>query len=81
MTDIAGRDQANPSSLIGSVAMLLRWLSERRGEPNLQAAADAIDAALDEALASAATRTPDLGGALGTRAFAAAVGDRIGMQA
>ncbi|MCL7466004.1 isocitrate/isopropylmalate dehydrogenase family protein [Phaeovulum sp. NW3] len=61
--DIAGRDLANPTSLIASAAMLLRHL----GQP---AAAEAIDAALDQALARAETRTPDLGGALGTRAFA-----------
>ena len=68
--DIADQDKANPSSLIGSVAMLLRWLSERRGEPRLLAAADAIDKAVDHALADNATRTADLGGALGTQAFA-----------
>src|SRR6201999_717560 len=28
--DIAGRDRANPASLIGSAAMLLSWLCERR---------------------------------------------------
>ena len=28
--DIAGQDRANPASLIGSVAMLLAWLGERR---------------------------------------------------
>lgn len=61
--DIAGQDRANPSSLIGSVAMLLRHLGA-------QAAADAIECALDAALSTAATRTPDLGGALGTQAFA-----------
>ena len=33
--DIAGQDKANPSSLIGSVAMLLAWLGERRGEPRV----------------------------------------------
>ena len=30
--DIAGQDRANPASLIGSAAMLLAWLGERRGE-------------------------------------------------
>jgi isocitrate/isopropylmalate dehydrogenase len=61
--NIAGQDRANPSSLIGSAAMLLRHL----GAPD---AAAAIDRALDAALGTAATRTPDLGGALGTQAFA-----------
>lgn len=61
--DIAGQDRANPSSLIGSAAMLLRHLGAAD-------AADAMDRALDAALATPATRTPDLGGALGTKAFA-----------
>lgn len=61
--DIAGQDRANPASLIGSAAMLLRHLGAAE-------AASAIDVALDAALTNAATRTPDLGGALGTQAFA-----------
>ena len=61
--DLAGLDRANPGALIGSAAMLLAHL----GQP---AAARAIEAALDTALADPATRTADLGGAMGTRAFA-----------
>jgi 3-isopropylmalate dehydrogenase len=30
--DIAGQDRANPASLIGSAAMLLEWIGERRGD-------------------------------------------------
>jgi len=60
--DLAGQDRANPASLIGSAAMLLRHLGAA-------GAADAIEAALDTALAHPDTRTPDLGGALGTAAF------------
>jgi 3-isopropylmalate dehydrogenase len=66
---IAGKDLANPSSLIGSAAMLLRWIGERRGDAALAAGADAIDRALEEAVAKPETRTADLGGKLGTRAF------------
>lgn len=62
--DIAGKDCANPASLIGSAAMLLRHLGAVQ-------AADAIDTALDTALSLPETRTPDLGGALGTAAFGA----------
>ena len=69
--DIAGRDAANPASLIGSAAMLLQWLGERRGEERLRQAAAAIDAALESAIAAPATRTRDLGGSLGTKAFGA----------
>lgn len=60
--DIAGHDKANPVSLIGSAAMLLAHLGATD-------AAAAIDDALDRALASPATRTADLGGALGCAAF------------
>jgi len=71
--DIAGKDLANPASLIGSAAMLLAWLGERRNEPPLLQAAASIDAALDRVLAVPEQRTRDLGGDLGTRAFTAKV--------
>jgi len=66
---LAGKDQANPSSLIGSAAMLLRWLGERRNAANFSAAADAIEQAITAAVASPGTRTVDVGGALGTNAY------------
>src|SRR5437868_4444619 len=71
--DIAGRDIANPSSLIGSAGMLLAWLGERRDDARLAQAAVQIERALDSAIANPAWRTADLGGPLGTRAF----GERI----
>ncbi len=71
--DIAGKNIANPSSLIGSAAMLLAWLGERRGEKKLADAARAIEAALDRVIAKQEWRTPDLGGPLGTDAFGARV--------
>jgi isocitrate dehydrogenase (NAD+) len=67
--DIAGKNVANPAALIGSAAMLLAWLGERRGEKKLSDAAQAIEAALDAIIADPKTRTPDLGGPLGTDAF------------
>jgi 3-isopropylmalate dehydrogenase len=71
--DIAGQDRANPTSLILSAAMLLEWLGERRKSENLAGAGKAIDAAVDKVLSSQETRTADLGGKLGTRAFGEAV--------
>jgi 3-isopropylmalate dehydrogenase len=71
--DIAGEDRANPSSLILSAAMMLEWLAIRHGRDKLGAAQRAIDAAVDKLVKDPATRTRDLGGKLGTRAFAAAV--------
>jgi 3-isopropylmalate dehydrogenase len=71
--DIAGQDKANPTALILSAAMMLDWLGEQRGLEPCREAAAAIGRAIDQTLAAPATRTPDLGGALGTMAFGAAV--------
>jgi 3-isopropylmalate dehydrogenase len=71
--DIAGKNVANPASLIGSAAMLLAWLGERRRENKLIDAAQAIETALDRVIAKNEWRTPDLGGPLGTDAFGARV--------
>jgi len=75
--DIAGRDVANPASLVLSAAMLLDWLATRHGRPELDRAARAIEGATEALLADAATRTRDLGGTLGTAAFAQALAERI----
>jgi 3-isopropylmalate dehydrogenase len=75
--DIAGKNIANPSSLIGSAAMLLAWLGERRGDKKLNDAALAIDGALDCVIANPALRTPDLGGKLTTDAFGARVAEAV----
>jgi len=76
--DIAGKNVANPASLIGSAAMLLAWLGERRGEKKLVEAAQAIEAALDAAIADPNTRTRDLGGPFGTDAFGKRVWELVG---
>jgi 3-isopropylmalate dehydrogenase len=71
--DIAGHDAANPASLILSVAMLLNWLGTRHRKNEFNDAAGAIDSAIDGILRNPAKRTADLGGPLGTQAFAGAV--------
>ncbi len=71
--DIAGRNRANPVSLILSAAMLFEWLAARHRVEALARAARAIDSAVDAVLKNPATRTADLGGTLGTREFAAVV--------
>ena len=76
--DIAGKNIANPSSLIGSAAMLLAWLGERRGDDKFVRAAQAIEAALDRVIAQPDGRTPDMGGKLGTDAFGARVAQAVG---
>jgi 3-isopropylmalate dehydrogenase len=75
--DIAGQDRANPVSLILSAAMLLGWLAQRHRRPDLAAAQRAIETAVDALIKDPATRTPDLGGPLGTKAFTAALCARI----
>lgn len=70
--DIAGQDVANPSSLIGSAAMLLSWLSHCHGQ-QFGNAATVIEQVLDNTIASANSRTRDMGGSLGTKAFTNAV--------
>jgi 3-isopropylmalate dehydrogenase len=71
--DIAGQDRANPTSLILSAGMLLDWLGARHGRAQFAEAARALSEAVDACLADPARRTADLGGRLGTAAFAAAV--------
>ncbi|MGC2942697.1 isocitrate/isopropylmalate dehydrogenase family protein [Brevibacterium sp. FAM 24638] len=73
---LAGRNLANPASLMSSAAMLLRWLEPRTGNENLTEAANAIDCAITEAVRFSETRTADLGGTLGTREFTELVADR-----
>jgi 3-isopropylmalate dehydrogenase len=75
--DIQGQDKANPTSLILSAAMLFEWLAARHKRPEFAQAAQAIESAIDAALQSPATRTPDLQGKLGTRAFGAEIAHRI----
>ncbi|MDO5614093.1 MAG: isocitrate/isopropylmalate family dehydrogenase [Paracoccus sp. (in: a-proteobacteria)] len=78
--DIAGQDRANPTSLILSAAMLLDWLARRHDRADYAAAARAVEAAVEQALDDPASRTADLGGPLGTRAFAARICDNLGAQ-
>ena len=62
--DIAGRDRANPVSLLLSVAMLLDDLGETT-------AAKHLDGDISQMLSSPALRTADLGGDLSCSAFTA----------
>ncbi|MBD9597463.1 MULTISPECIES: isocitrate/isopropylmalate dehydrogenase family protein [unclassified Ensifer] len=75
--DIQGKNIANPTSLILSVAMMLSWLGEQRKLPNFEAAGAEIERAVDEVLANPATRTRDLGGDVNTDAFGSLVAQAI----
>lgn len=70
---IAGQDIANPTSMILSVAMMVRWVGDKRGLPAMQKAGDAMTAAVDRVLENPATRTRDIGGTIGCKAFGDAV--------
>ena len=74
--DIAGQDVANPLSLILSAAMLLAWHGRRAKVEKFEAAATAIDTAVETAIAAKET-TRDIGGKLGTRAVGEAVVRRL----
>ncbi|CAN7505848.1 isocitrate/isopropylmalate dehydrogenase family protein [Knoellia sp. LjRoot47] len=71
--DIAGQGVANPTSLILSTTMLLRWWSGRTGAGQFARAADAVDAAVADCIADPATRTRDLRGSLTTEQFTTAL--------
>ena len=71
--DIAGKDIANPTAMMLSIAMLLSWVGNNRNLPNYLEAGSAMSAAVDEALENPDVRTKDLGGSASTTAFAEAV--------
>jgi 3-isopropylmalate dehydrogenase len=70
---LAGKDIANPVSMILSVAMLVRWMGDHRANEALQRAGDAMHVAVDKVLEDPKLRTRDLGGSTGCKAFGAAV--------
>lgn len=74
---IAGQDIANPTSMILSVAMMVRWIGDKQRNASLQRAGDAMAAAVDRVLADPATRTRDIGGNIGCKAFGQAVAGAI----
>jgi len=75
--DIAGRNIANPFSLILSVALLLAWHARKKAAPKFADAAAAIENAIEAAIA-AGEITRDIGGRLGTKETGEALAARIG---
>ena len=70
---IAGKDIANPTSMILSVAMMVQWVGAKQANDGMRKAGDAMIAAVDKVLADPATRTRDIGGTMGCKGFGAAV--------
>ena len=72
-------DRANAKFKLG-----LEWqemdigLAARRQRPEFGQAAKAVEAAIDASLQAPATRTPDLGGKLGTKAFSQHIARLVG---
>jgi isocitrate dehydrogenase (NAD+) len=64
--DIAGKDVANPTALLQSAILMLRYLDET-------AAADKAQKALETVYAAGKTLTRDVGGTAGTTQFTEAV--------
>lgn len=75
--DIAGKDIANPVSMILSVAMLIDWMGQKHDRSDFVAASKAMVSAVDAALENPSYRTADLGGSLGCQAFSNAVAEII----
>ncbi len=74
--DIAGRDVANPISLILSSALLLAWHGERRNDAKFERAGRAIENAVARAMQQGRV-TRDVGGALGTAATGQAIAELL----
>jgi isocitrate/isopropylmalate dehydrogenase len=70
--DIAGKQRANPSALILSTAMLLRWFYLRNRSRACREAAAVMERAVKKTILSGDT-TPDLGGGLSTSGFTKSV--------
>jgi 3-isopropylmalate dehydrogenase len=77
--DIAGRNLANPFSLVLSAALLLAWHGSRKQAPAFETAAKAIERGVAAAIAASET-TRDIGGALGTREAGSALAKRLRVQ-
>jgi 3-isopropylmalate dehydrogenase len=74
--DLAGKNVANPFSLIISSGMLFAWQGARTGDKRLVEAANAIDKAVAGAVADGDV-TRDLAGSLNTDQAGTAVAKRI----
>ncbi|MEW6604802.1 MAG: isocitrate/isopropylmalate dehydrogenase family protein [Thermoproteota archaeon] len=66
--DIAGKNAANPSSILLSAKMMLEWLGDRHGDKNVMIEGKRIEDAIINALKKG-SKTKDIGGKLSTTEF------------
>jgi 3-isopropylmalate dehydrogenase len=71
--DIAGTDQANPTAMLLSAALMLDWLGHRHGEPTCTEAGMRLEHAIEEGYRSGAIRPIEQGGDQTTTDVARAV--------
>jgi isocitrate/isopropylmalate dehydrogenase len=64
--DIAGKNIANPISLILSTSMLLNWIGKKQKIQNLILASDLLDKSVTSLLEDGGNLTRDLGGTAST---------------
>jgi len=74
--DIAGKNIANPTSLILSAAMMFDWLGREKQDLNATKASQSIQRSVEDCL-TAREVTPDLGGSLSTLEMGRAISRRI----
>jgi len=72
--DIAGQGIANPTAILMSAIMMLRYIGEKDAAQN-------VESAMMGVLAEGAVRTKDLGGTAKTNEFARAIVERMNTNA
>ena len=75
--DIAGTDQANPTAMLLSAALMLDWLGERHGVAACSTAAEVLQQAIERGFRSQAIRPIEQGGTQTTTEVAQAVIDLL----
>ncbi|MEE9592277.1 MAG: isocitrate/isopropylmalate family dehydrogenase, partial [Thermoplasmata archaeon] len=72
-----GKDRANPIAAVLAVQMMLRWLGEKKGNPDLGEAATTVEKAVESVLQEGKFLTKDLGGKAKTSQTGSALADRV----
>ncbi len=75
--DIAGKNLANPTSMILAAQWLLQWMGEHKDAPKLLEAGKTIEEAVDQVLENPSKRTRDLGGSIGCKEFGLLVANTV----